>query len=115
MSNEQPKIVCLCGSSRFIQVMAVEAWEAEKRGEIALSLHLLPAWYTTPGGGECPSDHLAEAEGIAEQMDELHLRKIDLADRVLVINCNGYIGESTTREIAYAGAAGKPVTYLEQP
>ena len=43
----------------------------------------------------------------------LHLRKIDLADRVLVINPGGYIGESTSREIAYARATGKPVSFID--
>ncbi|MFG1909749.1 hypothetical protein [Kribbella sp. NPDC048928] len=43
----------------------------------------------------------------------LHLRKIDLADRVLVVNPGGYIGESTSREIAYARAAGKPVSFTD--
>lgn len=56
---------------------------------------------------------LAEAQGVAQQMDELHLRKIDLADRVIVMNVGGYIGDSTRREIAYATARGKPVSYLE--
>ena len=45
-------------------------------------------------------------------MDELHLRKIDLADRVLVVNVGGYIGDSTKREIEYATATGKPIAYL---
>ncbi len=44
-------------------------------------------------------------------LDALHLRKIDLADRVLVINPGGYIGESTRREIGYARATGKPVSF----
>lgn len=44
-------------------------------------------------------------------LDALHLRKIDLADRILVVNPDGYIGESTSREIAYAKAAGKPVSF----
>lgn len=44
-------------------------------------------------------------------LDALHLRKIDLADRILVVNPGGYIGESTSREIAYARAAGKPVSF----
>ncbi|MFF2863052.1 hypothetical protein ACFVSX_24585 [Streptomyces rubiginosohelvolus] len=44
-------------------------------------------------------------------LDALHLRKIDLADRVLVVNPGGYIGESTRREIAYAHAAGQPVSF----
>jgi len=44
---------------------------------------------------------------------ELHLRKIDLADRVLVVNPGGYVGESTSREIAYAHAAGTPVSFTD--
>lgn len=44
-------------------------------------------------------------------LDELHLRKIDLADRVLVVNPGGYVGESTTTEITYARSAGKPVSF----
>ncbi|MGW6280785.1 hypothetical protein [Kribbella sp. NPDC055071] len=41
----------------------------------------------------------------------LHLRKIDLADRVLVVNPGGYIGESTSGEIAYARSTGKPISF----
>lgn len=47
------------------------------------------------------------------RLDDLHLRKIDLSDRVLVLNVGDYIGESTQREIAYALKAGKPIDYLE--
>lgn len=103
----RPEIICLCGSSRFVQEMAAIAWGFEKDGKITMGLHLLPEGYGAP------ADHLAEAEGVAEQMDELHLRKIDLADRVFVVNIGGYIGDSTRREIGYATAAGKPVAYLE--
>lgn len=46
-------------------------------------------------------------------LDDLHLRKIDLADRVLVVNPGGYVGESTRREIDYARAAGKPVSFTD--
>ena len=45
-------------------------------------------------------------------LDALHLRKIDLADRILVVNPGGYIGESTTREIGYARSTGKPIFRL---
>ncbi|APZ35724.1 hypothetical protein BOH66_03765 [Microbacterium aurum] len=47
-------------------------------------------------------------------LDALHLSKIDLADRILVVNPGGYIGESTSREIAYARAAGKPVSFTDR-
>ena len=46
-------------------------------------------------------------------LDALHLRKIDLADRVLVVNPGGYVGESTRREIAYADATGTPVSFTD--
>lgn len=46
-------------------------------------------------------------------LDTLHLRKIDLADRVLVVNPGGYVGKSTSREIAYAHAAGKPISFTD--
>ncbi len=46
-------------------------------------------------------------------LDALHLHKIDLADRVLIVNPGGYIGDSTRREIAYAQAASKPVTFTD--
>lgn len=44
-------------------------------------------------------------------LDALHLCKIDLADRVLVVNPGGYLGEFTRREIAYARTIGKPVSF----
>lgn len=44
-------------------------------------------------------------------LDAVHLRKIDLADRVMVVNPGGYIGESTRREIDYAREMGKPVSF----
>lgn len=106
--KERPRVLCMCGSSRFIDGMAVWAWELEKQGFIVLGLHLLPASY--PG---VKADHQAEEEGVRERMDELHLRKIDLADEVVVFNAEGYIGESTRNEIAYARKHGKPVWFKE--
>ena len=104
----KPKIVVMCGSSKFVQVMAVAEWFIE-RDELAITmgLNLLPGWYP-----DCPPDHLAEHEGCAEAMDELHLRKIDLADEIFVMDFNGYIGESTANEIEYAKGHGKVVRYF---
>jgi len=46
------------------------------------------------------------------RLDELHRRKIDLSDRVIVVSDpTGYIGESTRAEIAYAEGLGMPVRY----
>jgi hypothetical protein len=51
---------------------------------------------------------------IKERLDELHKRKIDLADEILVLNVNGYVGDSTRSEIEYARAVGKRVRWLEE-
>ena len=86
----------------------MKAWEFEKQGIIAFAPHLLPEWYTDV------EHHLAEHEGVAAILDELHLRKIDLSDFVFVVNVGGYIGDRTQQEIAYAQERGKPVEYLEK-
>jgi hypothetical protein len=96
---DKPKIVVICGSSKFCDIMAVCAWLIERDEKaIVMSLHLLPWWYSD----NLPPSHLAEHEGVAEVMDELHLKKIDLADEIFVVNFCGYIGESTSRKIKYA-------------
>ena len=105
-----PPIVCLCGSTRFPDHFHAAGWRFTLDGCIVLSIGVCK-WVETPDGG-----HVAEAlgPGVAEALDELHLRKIDLADMVFVLNVGGYIGESTRREIEYAEQTGKPVMYLEQ-
>ncbi len=109
MRKSLPKIVCLCGSTRFIETFAILAWELERdNGCIVLGLHYLPPTYP-----DVMPDHMAEAEGVAQKMDDLHKRKIDLADEIFVVNVGGYIGDSTKSEIMYAIGAGKPVLWLE--
>lgn len=105
------KTICLCGSSKFVDVFAVVAWILERDEQaITTGLHLLPWWY-----GAAP-DHQAEAEGVAESFNELHLRKIDQADEIFVVNCKDYIGDDTRREIKYAQGHGKPIRfYMTDP
>lgn len=94
---KRPKIIAMCGSSRFIDIMAVCGWLLEKEeGAIVMGLHLLPFWYTRT------EHHLAESEGVAKQMDALHLKKIDMADEIFVVNFGHYIGESTAHEVDHA-------------
>jgi hypothetical protein len=107
-----PPIVCLCGSTRFHDQFRAANLRLTLAGQVVLSI-----------GCDTKSDaDLAAAAqlggglaGVKARLDELHKRKIDLADYVLVLNVGGYIGESTRAEIAYARAAGKPVTYLQPP
>ena len=46
-------------------------------------------------------------------LDDMHKRKIDMADGIYVINSDGYIGTSTRSEIEYAKSQGKLITYME--
>jgi hypothetical protein len=106
--EQRPRIVCLCGSTRFFPKFMETNFHETMAGRIVLSVGFYP--------------HAAEAahgEGVGitpekkEELDVLHLKKIDLADEIFVINCDGYVGESTTREIVYAMRTGKPVRWLE--
>jgi len=79
-------------------------------GEIVLSVGFYPHAKAEHGHGEGVGHDSAEKI----TLDELHKRKIDLADYVLVLNVGGYIGESTRSEIEYAEKIGRPVSYLEE-
>ena len=105
------KVICLCGSTRFTEYMLVKQWELTKQGHIIVSWCALPEWYFH---GE-DKTHIGDQEGVKQIVDEVHKRKIDLADEVFVLNIGGYIGESTRSEIAYAMKIGKPVFYQEMP
>jgi len=104
-----PKIICLCGSTRFTEEMLVKQWELTNQGFIVLTWCALPDWYFQ---GEDKA-HVGDQEGVKKIVDEVHKRKIDLANEVLVLNIGGYIGNSTRSEIEYAKAHQKPVRYLE--
>lgn len=98
-------IVCLCGSTRFMETYNKWRVKLTYEGKIVLSVELI----TTQTKSEDPqhSNH-----ALKEMLDELHLRKIDLADEIFVLNVDGYIGESTRKEIEYAELNGKPISYL---
>ena len=110
----KPEVVCICGSTRFADQHAIARWELERDGShICLMINYLPAWYAEQEGWN-GHDHFGEAAGTKEALDELHKRKIDLCDWVLVINQGGYIGDSTRSEIEYAETQSKPIQYLEE-
>ena len=95
---DRPEIVCICGSVRFADEMRAANRDLTFAGVIVVA------------PGETGESITSEQKAA---LDALHLRKIDLADRVLVVNPGGYIGESTSREIAYARATGKPVSFTD--
>ncbi|MGL5927969.1 MAG: hypothetical protein ACRCY8_03445, partial [Dermatophilaceae bacterium] len=83
---DRPEIVCLCGSTRFVDQMGAANRELTLAGVIVVA----PAVFPRAEGGE--ADGLVTDEQ-RTALAELHLRKIDLADRVLVVNPGGYVGE----------------------
>jgi hypothetical protein len=124
-----PAVVTLCGSTRFMRAF----YDANTRETLAGKIVL------TVGMSSHGDYHPTEEQKAA--LDELHKRKIDLSQEILVLNClrgccddcgrwydradhgvcdclgrvtpRPYIGDSTAGEIAYALAAGKKVRYLE--
>ena len=104
------KVITLCGSTRFKEAFL----EAQKRltleGNIVIGVGLF---------GHSGDDEVWE--GMSEDtltktkimLDDMHKRKIDMADEIFVINVGGYIGSSTRSEIDYAKKNGREVRYLE--
>ncbi|MFT3875833.1 MAG: hypothetical protein QM708_05345 [Propioniciclava sp.] len=99
-TEDRPRIVCICGSTRFRD----EIMEANQRLTLAGVIVVAPALFQHRG------DTITDEQ--KQVLDELHLKKIDLADAVLIVDPGGYIGESTSREMAYARSSGKPVFRL---
>lgn len=106
-TTARPPVVVLCGSTRFEQEFRRVAAELTLDGAIVVKPDVFA------NDGHAAKAHLPTVSAdVKQRLDALHLRKIDLADAVIVVNPGGYIGESTRREIAYAEQVGKPVTYL---
>lgn len=104
-------VITLCGSTRFKE----QFMEAQKRltleGNIVISVGLFghsgdnEVWENMDEGTRTKTK---------EMLDDMHKRKIDMADGIYVINVGGYIGESTRSEIEYAQRMGKTVSFLEE-
>ncbi len=98
---DRPQIVCLCGSTRFAEELRAANRDLTLAGTIVVA----------PGDLGPAGDQVTDEQRSA--LAALHLAKIDLADRVVVVNPGGYVGESTRREIRYARQAGKAVEYTD--
>lgn len=104
----RPTIVCLCGSTRFYKTFEVANLRETLAGKIVLSV----------AGGQA-DDQLfgampaAERDATVAMLAELHRHKIDLADEVLILNVDGYIGRSTEEELRYALSRQKSIRFWE--
>lgn len=97
------RVITLCGSTKFKKEFLQVQKELTLQGNIVISVGLF---------GHSGDDEVW-TEGTKEMLDDMHKRKIDMADAIYVINVNGYIGESTRSEIEYAKRHCKVVEYLE--
>ncbi len=103
-------IITLCGSTRFKDEFLEVQKHLTLEGNIVISVGLFGH-----SGDEEVWDGMDEGtmSETKAMLDDMHKRKIDLADEIYVINVGGYIGESTRSEIEYAKMCGKRVRYLE--
>jgi len=103
---KKPIVVCLCGSTRFVDTFNEWRKTLTLEGKIVLSIELV----LPQSEREDPQHNNFQ---VKQMLDELHLRKIDLADEVMILNVGGYIGESTRNELNYAISKRKRIIYLE--
>ncbi len=99
------KVVTLCGSTKFKEDFIKVQKELTLQGIIVISVGLF-------GHADGEFGTIITDE-IKIMLDDIHKRKIDMADEIFVINKNGYIGSSTRSEIKYAKEHGKRIVYLE--
>ena len=97
------KVITLCGSTKFKEEFLREQKRLSLEGNIVISVGMF---------GHSGDDEVW-SEGVKEMLDDMHKRKIDMADEIFVINKGGYIGSSTKSEIEYATKTGKKVNYME--
>ncbi len=107
-SQPRPPVVVLCGSTRFYDAFQQANYDLTMAGNIVLSVGFYPHAKAEHGHGEGVGHDSSEKVAL----DELHKRKIDMADEVLVVSDDsGYFGDSTTGEIRYALAIGRPIRF----
>jgi hypothetical protein len=97
------EIITLCGSTRFKKEFEEVNRRLSLSGKVVLTVSCF---------GHADNLNLSTKDKTI--LDKVHLRKIDLAEAIYVINVGGYIGESTKKEIAYAKQKGKRVYYHEK-
>lgn len=105
------KVITLCGSTRFKKEFMDIQKMLTLKGNIVISVGLFGHSGDSEVWENMDEGKLTKTK---EMLDDMHKRKIDMADEIFVINVDGYIGESTKSEIEYAKKTGKKVTYMEK-
>ena len=92
-------VVCICGSMKFADVMQKAAVAETLAGNIVV----MPFVFKTES-----LDNEAH-----EELDALHFAKIEMSYEILVVAVNGYVGESTRKEISFAAEQGKNIRWWQ--
>lgn len=95
------KIITVCGSLKFYK----EMMEITEIMELQGNCMLVPIYNSNRPN----KDTFTEEEAL--MLDKMHKEKIKLADAILVVNVDGYIGNSTRNEINYARSLNKEIIY----
>lgn len=106
-----PIVTTLCGSTRFPDAFALANMHLSLMGHIVIGLGM-QGHADEPRGARFLTADGDETQPEKQQLDVLHLRKIDLSDGIYVVNVGGYVGTSTRREIEYAQRMGKCVEWM---
>lgn len=94
------KIITVCGSYKFKKEMTEITEKMTLKGNCMITPNELTK-----------TDKNAYTEDEILMMDKMHKEKIKLSDAILVVNVNGYIGNSTNSEIEYAKSLNKEILY----
>ena len=105
------KVITLCGSTKFKEEFMKAQKDLTLKGNIVISVGLFGHSGDSEVWENMDEGTLTKTK---EMLDDMHKRKIDMADEIFVINVGGYIGESTKSEIKYAKNTGKKIHYLEE-
>lgn len=101
--NGKHKTITLCGSTKFKEQFLAAQKRLTLEGNVVISVGLFGH----------SGDEQAWSENTKTMLDEIHTQKIAMADQIFVINKNGYVGESTKKQIQYATSNNKIIKYLE--
>lgn len=95
------KIITVCGSLRFFK----EMMEITEKMELEGNCMLVPIYNPLKSN----KDNYSDKDAI--MLNKMHKERIKLSDAILVVNVNGYVGNSTKSEIEYAKALNKEIIY----
>ena len=98
--------ITICGSLRFED--DVQYWHEQ----LAFAGHTIYCMVVLPSQKDGKKDwYTAEQK---QTLDLLHLSKIQESDAIFVVDVDGYIGESTKREIEWAKMRRKYIYYMSR-